>query len=99
MPHFVVVFDQSVIYQPDHPLGRREIPAGSVEGLRVSAPSAHAAMLHAARTTRGDGGPVAVYAADGTLAWGIGPEVITIPAVAAPLTEPPVGEVTEVFGA
>lgn len=100
MPKFVVIFDQDVTYLPDHPKGTRQIAAGVVEGLRVSAPSAHDAMLHAARTTRGPGGPSAVYAVEsGQIVWGIGPESITISQAPPPAVESPVGEVAEVFGA
>ena len=99
MPRFVVVFDAEVTYLPDHVKGTRVIAPGTVDGLRVSAPSAHDAMLHAARTTRGLGGPSAVYDDAGRIVWGSGPEAIQIPAPAAPAIESPVGEVAEVFGA
>lgn len=82
MPRFHVVFSQPVIDQPDHPEARR-----TVEGLTVNAPSASAACFHAARVTRGDGEPVAVYDKLGRLVWGAGPEAIVIPPPAEPLQD------------
>ena len=99
MPLFVVVFDQAVIYQPDHPKATRGIAAGIEGGLRVSAPSALSAMRHATRTTRGTGGPCAVYDREGHLVWGDGPPAIVIAPPPQPVVEVPVGEIAEVFSA
>lgn len=99
MPNFVVVFDTAVTYLADHPKGQRQIEPGVVGGLRVSAPTAHGAMVHATRTTRGAGSPSAVYDESGVLVWGVGPESILIPPAASAPVESPVGEVAGVFGA
>lgn len=97
MPLFIVVFDEPAIYQADHHKARRTIHPGVVEGLRVSAPSAHHAMIHAIRVTSGVGQPVAVYDGAGQLAWGAGPEAIILPSPVPPASEVGLPDRTEVI--
>lgn len=82
MPIFYVVFSAPVVDQPDHPEARQV-----VEGLTVHAPTADGACFHAARVTRGEGVPQAVYNDTGNIVWGSGPESIVIPPVAPPLQD------------
>lgn len=82
MPIFYVVFSAPVVDQPDHPEARQV-----VEGLSVHAPTASGACFHAARVTRGDGEPKAVYDETGNLVWGAGVESIVVPPVAPPLQD------------
>lgn len=48
MPHFVVVFDQPVVYQPGHLKAQRTITE-----LLVAAPDREGALQHAIRVTVG----------------------------------------------
>lgn len=82
MPTFYVVFSAPVVDQPDHPEARQV-----VEGLTVHAPTADGACFHAARVTRGEGVPRAVYDASGLLVWGAGVESIVIPPAVAPFQD------------
>jgi hypothetical protein len=51
MPRYRVSFERPVVYQYDSPLSRRETAM-----LEVHAPDGQAAIVHAIRVTRGDGG-------------------------------------------
>jgi hypothetical protein len=52
---FVVRFEHPVVYQPDHPTGRR-----TVSEIVVNTDTESAALLHAVRVTQGDPGKIAV---------------------------------------
>lgn len=49
MPRWLVRFPRTVIYQPEHPIARREVVT-----LVVSAPTAQGAVIHALRVVEGD---------------------------------------------
>lgn len=46
---WLVQFPRTVIYQPDHPIARREVVQ-----LVVNSPTAQGAIIHALRTVEGD---------------------------------------------
>lgn len=46
---YLARFPTPVVYQPDHPIARREVTE-----LVVSAPTMHGAYVHAARVVQGD---------------------------------------------
>lgn len=54
---YLVRFERPVIYQPDHPTACQEITELVVSG----ATDGTAAIAHALRTTRGDGGAVSAH--------------------------------------
>jgi hypothetical protein len=54
VPEYLVRFERPVIYQPDHPTACQEI----LELVVAGAADGTAAIAHALRTTRGDGGAI-----------------------------------------
>lgn len=93
MPNFTVVFSCTVVDQPDHHRARKE-----VDRLVVLTETPQGAFFHAARVTRGDGQPVAVYDEAGQRVYGEGPETITLTPPPPRMIEVPQDR-TEVFGA
>jgi hypothetical protein len=57
MPQYLVRFERPVVYQPDHPTACQTITELVVSG----ASDGPAAIAHALRTTRGDGGAVSAH--------------------------------------